>query len=152
MTPTSFDAPEIRYEGGHAAAERQVVSLLAAGLEELADVVEGRRAGGIRGSEVLIRAVPGPGDAERAARPVDRLNIRFCTDLADSEAVAVLESADPRVTAFRRDDDRAVGGIDAVERRRFRPLEHRQRLDVVGIDVGRAVGEVDVGIAEGERR
>ena len=58
-----------------------------------------------------------------------------------------------------RDDDRAVRAADAVERGRFRPLQHGERRDVVGIEVGRPVGEVDpavrqrgVGVLVGRQR
>ena len=87
----------------------------------------------------------------RAARTVDVLHVRPGANLLDPERVVVLEAADA-ASAFRRDDDRAVRGVDAVEGRRFRALEHGDRLDVVGVDVGRAVGEVDAAVVERERR
>ena len=45
-----------------------------------------------------------------------------------------------RLAALGRDDDGTVGGIRTVERSRGRTVQHRHRLDVLGVDVGNGIG------------
>ena len=45
-----------------------------------------------------------------------------------------------RLAALGRDDDGTVGGIRTVECRSGRTVQHRHRLDVLGVDIGDGIG------------
>ena len=79
------------------------------------------------------------------------LRLRQAVELAETERVGDLAEAHPlgdaggdvaAAAALGGDDDDAVRRLGAVEGRRRRPLQHLDRLDVVGVEVGDAVGGV----------
>src|SRR5437763_10801653 len=109
-----------------------------AGLQETVDVVVELGASGIRISKVLKRA-----ERARDCRgAIDTLQSGSCPRPFDADTVVVGKAA-ARSAALRRDDDGSIGGVDTVERGGFGPLEHRERLDIVRIQVGSAIREVD---------
>ena len=107
--------------------------------------------GGVPGQEFLVvvervgRVEVGRVGAEGVHRVVHRV------ELAQSEVVGLLEEAQTlrEVEAWRAhqaalggDQDHAVGGLRAVDRRRRRALEDLDALDVVGVEVGDPVRRV----------
>src|SRR5207247_11354388 len=77
----------------------------------------------------------------------DPLELRSRGRARYGDVVPVLQAARPSA-ALGRDDDRAVGRVDAVQGGRFRSLQYGQRRDVLRIQVGRPVGEVNPAIAQ----
>ena len=130
---------------GRGPAEGKVGRRRRSGSQKAIDVVVERRPGGIRSPEVEEGA---EGSVARdGGRTVHPLELRRRPGGLQAEGAAVLHAA----TAFAplgRDDDGAVCRIDAVERGGLRPLQHRQCLDVIRIEIGRAVREINGAIRE----
>jgi hypothetical protein len=61
-----------------------------------------------------------------------------------AEAVVVLEPADARLAALRRDDDGAIGRVDAVQARGSGPFSTTMRSMSSGLMSRGAVRKVDV--------
>src|SRR5438477_6753795 len=114
-----------------------------AGLQETVDVVVELGASGIRIPEVLERA-----ERARDCRgAIDTLQGGSCPRPFDPDTVVVGKAA-AGSAALRRDDDGSIGGVDPVERGGFGPLEYRECLDIVRIQVSGSIREVDPAIAQ----
>ena len=112
---------------GRRPTERQVVILAQPFSQETIDVVVELRSCRIRGAEVLQRCL---GAVDEARGSVHALQLVVGARGFDPHRAAVLHAA-ARPAALRLDHDRAVGGIDAVQRGGLRALQHGERLDVL---------------------
>ena len=129
---------------GRSSAEGQIVRDRRPRPEEAVDIVVEHGAGGIRIAEVLERAEEPPRHRRRTVHALQR---RLGAGPFDSETAAILHAA-AGSPPLRRDDNGAVRRVNAVQRRGFRPLQYGERLDVVRIEIGGPVGEVDPAIRE----
>src|SRR5439155_24244832 len=85
------------------------------------------------------------GRAERVAdflRATELARAERVADLREAEALRDRDSRLAVVAALGRDDDNAVRGLAAVQRRGRGALEHLDGLDVVRVDIGDAVDRV----------
>ena len=115
------------------------------GSKKAADVVVEDGSRRIRRAEIRERA------ARHAARTKDPLQVGFRPGALEPEAVAVLKTA-ARSTALGGNDDGSVCRIDSVEGGSLGPLQHSEARDVLRIEVGSSIGEVDASITERSRR
>ena len=129
---------------GRRSAEGQIVVLAQPGSQEAVDIVVELRPGGIRGAEVLERAERAP---RHRGRAIDALQPIVRAGPFDPHAGAVLH-APTGPPALRLDHQRAIRRIDAVQRGGFRALEHGHGFDVLRIQVGGTVGEIDTAVTE----
>src|SRR5207237_6980424 len=82
-----------------------------------------------------------------AARTVDALQLGLGPGTLEPEAVTVLKTAAGSAT-LGGDDDCSVRRIDAVEGGCFRAFQYRKAVDVLRVQVGSTIGEVDAAVAE----
>ena len=141
----------IRVADGHeerapiiAAGDGEHVVERVAGRERLVPVIVCRRARGAsapsskRSDSIPARRTP---RRRRVILPATEAAAAECALLTSSHvAEERSDSAWPGATTLRRDEDDALGRARAVDRRRRGALQDLDRLDVVRVDVGRAIG------------
>src|ERR1700682_5324508 len=111
--------------------------------EEATDIVVERGSSRIGRTEVKERA----DGAVCQCRTIDALHVGLGPGAFDSEAIAVGKAA-AGSPALGGDDDGAARRVDSVQRGGLRPFQHGKTFDVLGVEIGSAVCEVDYSVAQ----